>query len=98
MVCGPDIWLYYHGYSTAERHRDLAAFYADPAGNGQVLEKYGVEYILVSSHERHDYTVNTEALDAGYPLVYDQGGIRIYGVETQNASGTPPDAEEEGNG
>ena len=98
VVCGPDIWLYYHGYSTAERHRDLAAFYADPAGNGQVLEKYGVEYILVSSHERHDYTVNTAALDAGYPLVYDQGGIRIYGVETQNAPGTPPDAEEEGNG
>ncbi len=83
IVCGPDLWLYYHGYNTGERHRDVSAFYTDPAGNRGVLEKYGVDYILVSDHERYHYAVNTAALDAAYPLIYDQEGVRIYGAEAK---------------
>ena len=90
IVCGPDMWLYYHGYDVGERHRDVAAFYQDPAGNKGVLEKYGVHYILVSWNESGKYAVNTAALDAEFGLVYDRDGIRIYRVL--------PDAPEEGNG
>ncbi|MBE5811274.1 MAG: hypothetical protein E7318_10120 [Clostridiales bacterium] len=55
IVCGPDLWLYYHGLDTAERQRDIAAFYSDPAGCQVILEKYGVDYIVISSYERNDY-------------------------------------------
>lgn len=60
IVCGPDLWLYYHGLDTSERQRDIARFYADPAGNQHVLETYGVDYIMISSYERADYVGMTD--------------------------------------
>ncbi len=84
IVCGPDLWLYYHGYSTGERNRDISAFYADPAGHMDVLDKYGVQYILVTGHERYHYTLNESALNGLFTLVYDRDGIRIYRVEAEN--------------
>lgn len=71
IVCGTDSWLYYHGYDTTERKADIRAFYADPAGNENVLEKYGVDYIVVSNWERGEMTVNTAALDEMYDRVFE---------------------------
>lgn len=62
IVCGPDLWLYYHGLDTNERKQDIRAFYADPENNLAILEKYGVDYILVSSYERSDYLIDREGL------------------------------------
>ena len=62
IVCGPDLWLYYHGLDTTERKSEIRAFYADPVNNMDTLEKYGVDYILVTSYERSDYDVNREGL------------------------------------
>ncbi len=55
IICGPDLWLYYHGLDTNGRKAEISAFYADPAANAWVLDKYGVDYIMLSSYERADY-------------------------------------------
>ena len=85
IVCGPDLWLYWHGYNTAQRHADVSAFYADPENQLDILKKYGVEYIVVSNHERGSMTVNQEALDKLFSPAFDlQLGydrITIYRVE-----------------
>ena len=85
IVCGPDTWLYYHGFSTGDRHADIRAFYADPNGNLNVLEKYGVDYILVGPNERSRMTVNESALNALFPRMYENegGSIVIYAVKGQ---------------
>ncbi len=80
IVCGPDLWLYYHGLDTMERKVDIANFYADPAGYCNVLEKYGVDYILVSSYERYDYTVNLTGLDLVADKVFSNREGAIYKV------------------
>ncbi|MBR0407975.1 MAG: hypothetical protein IJI53_08055 [Clostridia bacterium] len=82
IVCGPDTWLYYHGYNTSERKSDIARFYADPENSLDVLDKYGVDYILVSNTERARYQVNEDALNRLFPVFYqsDWGGIMIYSV------------------
>ena len=80
IVCGPDLWLYYHGLDTSVRKDDIRRFYADPAGNQDVIEAYGVDYVVVSSYERNDYTVNTAALDALYTRVYQNGEATIWRV------------------
>lgn len=87
IVCGPDLWLYYHGFGseTGERHRDVRRFYEDPKNSRDVLEKYGVDYILLSSHEMNNYDVDTEALAENYVPVYDADGIRIYAVHGNGA-------------
>lgn len=80
IVCGPDLWLYYHGLDTSERKADIARFYADPEGNQDVIAKYGVDYIMVSSYERADYMVDTAGLDAMYLRVYDSPEAVIWKV------------------
>ena len=80
IVCGPDTWLYYHGFNTTERNMDIERFYADPLGNMDVLEKYGVRYILLSGSETYNYTVDRTALEEGFDCVYENGGIRLYAV------------------
>lgn len=89
VVCGPDLWLYWHGLKkiSAPRHTDVRRFYADPAGNRDVLDKYGVDYILVSGHERYEYDVDEAALDASYPLLYEQNGIKIYCADADASPG-----------
>lgn len=83
IVCGPDLWLYWHGLGaiTSERHADVRRFYSDPVNSKDVLEKYGVDYILVSSHEVENYGADTAVLDGIYPLLYRRGGISIYGAD-----------------
>ena len=80
IVCGPDLWLYGHGFDTTERKEDIARFYEDPEENGDVPEKYGVEYIYVSSYERSSYRVDEEALSARYPMVFENGEASVYRV------------------
>ena len=81
IVCGPDTWLVFHGFSIAQRMYEISAFYADPAGNLALLDQYGVDYILVSDKENAMYP-NLPALESLFPRVYESasGTIRIYAV------------------
>ena len=80
IVCGPDLWLYWHGFDTSERKEDIARFFEDPEGNGDVLEKYDASYIYVSSYERSDYDVDEETLADLYSLVFENGEAVVYRV------------------
>lgn len=81
IVCGPDLWLYWHGFDTTERKEQLRAFYADPEAHADMLREYGADYIAVSSYERSDYQVNTEALQRLYPVVFENREMTIYQVQ-----------------
>ena len=81
IVCGPDLWLYYHGLDTSERKRDIRAFYSDPAGYASILDKYGVDYILVSSYERSDYTIDYEGLESVAEPVFSNREGSVYRVK-----------------
>ena len=82
IVCGTDLYLYFHGYSTADRKRAVAAFYQSPAETLSFLAEYGVDYVYVSSWERSSYSVDEAALDALFPRVYESqsGGTVIWDV------------------
>ena len=81
IVCGPDLWLYYHGLDTSERKQDIRAFYADPENNADILEKYSVDYILVSSYERSDYEIDYEGLALIADEVFSNREGTIYQVK-----------------
>ncbi|MBQ8161585.1 MAG: hypothetical protein IJ083_12695 [Clostridia bacterium] len=80
VVCGPDLYLYWHGISTGERHLEQTAFYEDPANHLDVLEKYGVDYVYVSSYERSDYRVDTAYMDEHFEKVFENGEAAVYRV------------------
>ena len=88
IVCGPDLYLYFHGLDYAEKEQECRAFYEDPGNHLDTLEKYGVSYIYVSDYELSEMDVDTDALDALFDKVYEQGWVTIYAVEDQvNADG-----------
>lgn len=80
IVCGSDLYLYFHGLNYQQNARDVQRFYQDPAGNLDVLEQYGVSYIYLSDYERAEQNADEAALDALFPKVYEAGRITIYAV------------------
>lgn len=70
IVCGPDLWLYFHGFDLTPRKQDIRAFYQDPAANKAVLDQYQVDYILVGPYEGGDLKPDMRALYADYAVVY----------------------------
>ena len=82
IVCGSDLYLYYHGFSTTQRKAEVAAFYESPGDNLSVLAKYGVAYVYVSAWERAAYDVDEAALRALLTPVYESttGDTLIFAV------------------
>lgn len=80
VVCGPDLWLYWHGFNTSERKQDLALVFENPEGNADILEKYGVDYIYVSSYERGDYEVDSDGLAKVGEKIFENREAAVYRV------------------
>ncbi|MCR4876805.1 MAG: hypothetical protein K5922_06515 [Clostridiales bacterium] len=80
VVCGPDLWLYWHGFDTSERKLDLLCFYEDPETWSDIPEKYGADYIYVSSYERSSYEVDETALDRIYEKVFENYEATVYRI------------------
>lgn len=80
IVCGSDLYLYFHGLSYGDKVNDCVQFYADPEKHLDVLTKYGVDYIYAGDYEHGELVVNDEALEALFDIVYRQGRVTIYAV------------------
>lgn len=91
IVCGPDLWLYWHGFDTSERRLDLMCFYESPEEYREIPEKYGASYIYVSSYERSSYEVNEEALKKLYKPIFENDEATIYQVEPESEKELMPD-------
>ena len=80
VVCGPDLWLYWHGFNTWERQEDIRTFFEDPENYPEIPQKYNAGYIYVSSYERSQYNVDEEALDRMYMKVFENGEAAIWKI------------------
>ncbi len=78
IVCGPNLWLYWHGFDIREREAELAAFFEDPEAHPEIPAKYGAEYVYVSSYEYSQYDVDEEGLEKIGLKVFENGEASIY--------------------
>ena len=83
IVCGSPSYLFYHGLPYESSLKDVQVIYEDTEEAWPLLERMGVDYILVSDFERNSYQVDQEALDSLYPRVYDDGARVLYQVTEQ---------------
>lgn len=83
IICGSDLYVFFHGLDYGQQSADCKRFFEDPAHNGDVLETYDVHYIYVSDYERAEFDVDTETLEATYPVVYENRDVRIYDAKGQ---------------
>ena len=80
IICGSDLYVFFHGLDYTGMEADCRRFYEYPAQNEAVLEKYGVDYIYISDYERADFDVDLDVIDESYELVYHNPDVRIYRV------------------
>ena len=85
IVCGPDLYLYYHGIDTGERKADIEAMFADPEQSEALFQSYGVRYVYIGHTERANFDVDTDYLRQHAKLIYDSDGIQVYDLEADPA-------------
>jgi hypothetical protein len=71
--------IYSHGIDYLERQRELMRIYAGAPGAQALLDKYGVEYVVVGPHERRELNVN-DPFFARYELAGETGEYRLYKI------------------
>ena len=81
IVCGSDIYLYFHGISTSQRKEDVRMMYENPADNITLFGEYGVDYILVSSYERN-YHIDYNWINSNCTKVFSLDGVELYKLGT----------------
>ena len=78
IVCGPDLFLYYHGIDTSERKEDIAAMFESPEENLDLFKKYDVSYVYIGSSERSNFDIDLEFFQKNGTVLYEQDGIWVY--------------------
>ncbi len=78
IVCGPGSYLYYHGIDYYDEQRDVGIMLESPAESAGLFEKYGVDYVYVSSYEKGSYSVDETWFAANCDIVFESGSVRIY--------------------
>ncbi len=86
IVCGPNLWLYWHGFDISGREEELAAFYEDPQAYPEIPAKYGAEYVYVSSYERGSYDVDLEGFEKIGLKVFENDEAVIYRLAASQLS------------
>ena len=81
ILCGTDSFLYYHGIDTYERRENVKLMFAQPETYFTSLsEKYGIDYVYISSYERYDFEADESYFSEHYPLVFQNHEVSIYQV------------------
>jgi len=68
-----------HGIDYKQRESDVAQMYRGGPAAAALLEKYGIDYVLISPIERSSLSPN-EAFFATFPLAAESGQYKIYKV------------------
>lgn len=82
IVCGAGTFLYYHGLDYQPREASLKLVYEQPAEwLDFYAQEYGIDYLLVSSHERGSWAVDEEYFAAELDCVYSDGDLALYSLK-----------------
>jgi len=80
IVSGAPVFLGPHGIYDTNRADDVRIMYENPQDSQELFRKYHVNYIMISSWERSDYTVDEAIFDSLFPCVYSSNNheIKLY--------------------
>ncbi len=79
-LCGYRGWLHAHGIDYTERCEDVTNMFVRPVESEALFEKYNVDYVYFSGHERTAYNIEEKNFETLYPKIYSEADIRIYAV------------------
>jgi hypothetical protein len=68
-----------HGIDYAARERDVKAIYAGGPQAEELINKYGIHYVLISPEERNTMSAN-QGFFGRYPVAVESGQYKVYKV------------------
>ncbi|MBR5948060.1 MAG: hypothetical protein IKZ82_05360 [Clostridia bacterium] len=81
IFCGSGTFLHWHGVDYGSRQKLISGMYSDPANNlRRYAEEYGIDYVLISSYERGNYSVDTDWFNANLEKVYSGRGVTLFKI------------------
>jgi hypothetical protein len=69
-----------HGIDYTERENDVKKIYSGVPAAVELLQKYGIEYVLISPEERNTFRANEEFFKQ-YSLIAEDGQYKVYKVQ-----------------
>ncbi|MPN34591.1 hypothetical protein SDC9_182085 [bioreactor metagenome] len=81
IVLGTDSFLYFHGFDTTQRRRQVEQMFANPAEilDG-MLQQFPLDYVYIGDYERYEFAVDEAYFAANYPIAYQNDAVTIYAV------------------
>ena len=70
-----------------------AAFAEEAEAKTLTGKEYGVDYIYISGHERANFSADEAWFLQNCYLIYDEGGVRIFALDEEDALRALGDAE-----
>jgi len=84
-------WLWSHGIDYAEREADLRALYALEDRADEIIDRCGVDYVVVGPNERATLGAEPERFRQRYPILFESESYEIFAVGSGSESTTTPD-------
>ena len=80
IVCGTGSYLYFHGIDYSQQRYDERQMLEKPADSAELFERYGVDYIYVSNHERTGFDVDEVWFAENCDLLFSMGDVDVYAL------------------
>ena len=80
IVCGPGLYLYWHGVDYQQREAELPLLYRGGEDFARRAERLGIDYVYIGPTEYARYDVNYGFFLDSYPLIYEADGISVFQI------------------
>jgi len=80
-IVGYPGWLWTRGIDYSQREKEMKNFYQNPTKQNSLLNKYNIQYILLSPFAVHDWKANKELFDKEFQSVYEGEKYTLYEVD-----------------
>jgi uncharacterized membrane protein len=73
-------WLWTHGIDYHARERDIFEIYEGSGAATDLMQRYGVSYVLIEADKRRDFHENVGAFLARFPVVFQSPNYMLFKV------------------
>jgi hypothetical protein len=73
-------WLWTYGIDYKAREKDVKAMFSGGKDTKNLLNKYGVGYVVIGPSEKTSYLANVDFFSRNYPVIYQLNQTKIYKI------------------
>lgn len=80
VLLGYKGWMWTYGIDYTERDRDMRTMFAGGQNAEELMQKYGIDWVVIGPSELYDYNANEQYFSTYFPLVLQNNEYHVYKV------------------